>query len=47
LEECEEYLQKEYEGKLSEGELRIEAERVIYIRAVQDTIETLKYFHII
>ena len=47
LEECEEYLKEEFAGKMSEDELRVMAEGVIYKRTVKDTIELLKYFQII
>jgi hypothetical protein len=47
LEECEIYLEKEYGGTLSEIELRIEAERIVYKRAVKDVVEALKFFKII
>jgi oligoribonuclease NrnB/cAMP/cGMP phosphodiesterase (DHH superfamily) len=47
LEECEEYLQKEYCGELSEEKLRIEAEKIVYKKAVKDTFEMLRFFKII
>lgn len=47
LTECSEYIQKEYSGKYSDDELRPIAEKLIYKRAVKDTINTLRYFGII
>jgi hypothetical protein len=47
LEECEEYLESECKGKMPEDELRIMGEKLIYNKAVSDTINTLRYFHII
>lgn len=47
LEECEEYLEKEYGGKVSEQELRIMAEEIIYKKAVKDTFQLLKYLNMI
>jgi hypothetical protein len=47
LEECEEYIENEYKGNVSEDELRIMAEKLIYKKAVNDTINTLRYFQII
>lgn len=47
LRECKEYLEKEYSGNYSDEELWLESQKIIYKRAVQDTIKTLLYFDII
>jgi oligoribonuclease NrnB/cAMP/cGMP phosphodiesterase (DHH superfamily) len=47
LEECEEYLKAERKGNLSDDELRIMAEKIIYKKAVANTIKTLKYFKLL
>lgn len=47
LTECKEYIEKEYSGEYSEAELRPIAEKLIYKRAVADTIKMLKYFNLI
>jgi hypothetical protein len=47
LEECEKYIENEYKGNVADDELRIMAEKLIYKKAVNDTINTLRYFQII
>jgi len=47
LRECKDYMEKEYSGNYSDEELWLESQKIIYKRAVQDTIKTLLYFDII
>lgn len=44
LEECHDYLEKEYKGSISEDELNILAQKIVYKKAVVNTIRTLQYF---
>jgi hypothetical protein len=47
VDECEEYLLKEYSGDLTDLELRTEGEKLVYKRAVKDVFEVLRFFQII
>lgn len=47
LTECEEYIRKEYGGNFDEDELRAMWEKLIYKRAVADTLRSLRYFNVL
>jgi len=47
LRECKDYMEKEYSGNYSDEALWLESQKIIYRRAVEDTIKVLLYFNII
>lgn len=45
--ECREYMEKEYSGNYTDEELWLESQKVIYRRAVKDTLKAMLYLDMI
>lgn len=47
LTECREYMEKEYSGEYTDEDLWLESQRIIYKRAVKDTLNFIVYLYMV